>query len=609
MQLKFPRRFFSRLSACGVTLLLLGASLLQAAEFKPFLTVQFAGPGTLLSIAEKMGPLLDLPDEAFADMAPFKELPGVNPAGHFGLALSANRDSALGVDVILMLPISDFAAFNIPGMESEVAGIRAMFMRQGNRYTFFTPMGNLIAQQQTGYLIISTEDVAPFAATADPKDLFAEMDEFTLGIHINRENITEEQLARIWGTISILLIATGMEVPDLEDLLEPLGPLAENLEDIAAVTVGITFDPQTLNLSGVLKSTAKTGTELADKYAHSKGALAKTVLGAFLTDTPNTVLAWHYLDYFTDTEIEMLSNMWEEIADGLMEGLYDALEEEVDNEQLAQFIAAVEALLEYMNEVIEFYAEERLFDWAYWLDSEGTFIAAIATEKTADIVALDEKFYGTLLNIFEEDGFKAFIEGKMRRNYETVAGYSLSCIPNILADLPMDLPEEIEEMLTNISLSLFWGVKEGEALVYAIGLDFAKAEQTVKAALTRTQTPTPPKQTAVFALKPFTEFFLHTFLPLLPEVDEEELQEMTATMAPLLNASANAKIVYTEEYLGTALSRKIDINGTFITACIEMYTEMMKAMERQMEEWMREWEEWEMEWEMETQPVRIQMQR
>ena len=569
MQSKIVHRYVSRFAACCAALAVLGTSLILAAEFKPFVTLQLAGPGTLISIAEKVASIVEDTEfsASIAQAAPYKNLPGVNANGSIGLAISPS-DTPYGVDAIVSLPISDFEAFTIPGLEMEVTGFRAALTRTGNKYTLAGPFGTVSAYQQAGFLVIATEGADEIAATADQKNLFADVSEFTLGVHVNLEALTEEQIAKIWGPIALMLAMQGMDVPDPTNLSEVLGPAAEQIKDWAAATVGITIDPRTLNLTGTANVVAKTGTELADKFAKSKDAQAKTGLGSFLVETPETVFAWHYLNYFTETEIKTAKEMLDLVGAGLLEGLNESIEDGgADKKQLEKVIKVAEAAIEIVDDSLNFVAREKLLDTAFWLDSQGTFIMAAATDKTDELTALDEKFYGTLLTIFEEDGIKTFIEGKMKRDYETVAGYSLSCIPNLFSDLPAGIviPDEVKEVVANIPLSLIWGVKTNETLVYAVGLDFAKTEQTLKAVLGRA--PTPPTQTGVIAMKPLAEFVLNTIVPLIPEMDAANIQKAQEIAAPLLK-SANAKIVYTEEYPVDSYHQKFLVNGELITACI-----------------------------------------
>ena len=568
MQPKLFHRSSSFISACCVALVVLGIPVIQAAEFKPLLTVQIAGPSTLISIAEKVGPVVGVPAEALTAMAPYKNMLGVNAAGNIGLAFALNEGSPLGADAIVSLPISNFLAFSIPGMESGLMEFRSQIRRDGSKYIFASGFGNIVAFQKQGFLVIATEGAADFAATVDPRTLFAEVSEFTFGVHVNLEETTEETIAMLIGQLSLVFAMQGMHTPDVEELSKVV---AEQLKDMAAITWGMTIDPQTLNIASASTVVAKPRTELADKFVKSKDAMAKTKMGAFLPDTPQTVFAWHILNYCTDTEIDTLKTMWEGISEGLLEGISEVIEDgEGDEKQLEKLIAAAEAFIEYMNESIDFFAREKLIDSAYWFDSEGTLIVAIATSKTAEAVALDEKFFGTLLDIFEEDGVKTFIEGKVKKNYDTANGYSLSCIPNLFADLPegIDIPEKAKLVLANIPLNLFWAVKENETLVYAVGLDFDKTEQALKTAMSAT--PTPPKQTAVFAVKPLVDFVLNTWLPLAPKEQEAALEPAKQMLADVTKTfNNNSKVVYAEEYTTTSFTQKVQAPGELVIAFFE----------------------------------------
>jgi len=554
---------------------MLGASLAQAAEFKPFVTVQIAGHGTLISIAERVAAVAEVPalSEQVAMAALYRNVPGVNAAGNIGLAIATNEDSPFGVDAVISLPVSNFG---LTGWEALIRQFGGQFgvevTRAGNRFTFATPAGNFIAYQRQGFFLVATEGAAEFAATADHRTLFAEVADFTLGAHFNLENITEEAIEMILGQIAFALAMQGMDFLNVEVLDE----LVENLEAMASVTMGMTIDPRTLNISGTIRTVANAGTELAGKYARLRDALANSKMGAFLPDTPQTVFSWHFLDYMTDTELEMAREVWDGIADGLMEGLQDAMEDEINEEQLGKLVEAIEVFLEYIDDVVDFIERERLIDSTLWLDSEGTFITATATSRTAEAVALDEGFYGRLSEIF---GLETFIEGKIRRNYATVAGFSLSAVPNIFVDLPadVDLPEGAREVLADVPLSLFWAVKEGEALVYAFGFDFDKTEATVKAALARTATPTAPTQAAVFAFGPFAELFLNRIYPLLTLILGEDAQ-VRAAFEAFGRTAPNDKIVYLETYPDASSHlQTFQVSGELVTVFIKLMAEASKA--------------------------------
>ena len=573
-------RSLSPLSVCCVAFAVLGASIIQAAEFKPFLSLQIAGPSTFISAAERVATIAGEPQltQSIAMAAPFKNLPGVNAAGTIGLAIQANEESAFGVEAIVSLPINNFLAFNIPGWEMYVMSLKMMAKPEGGKFIFATPVGNFVGYQKQGFFLLATEGAAEFAATADHRTLFAEINEFSLGFHANLENITQETLATMLNSIMMMLAAQqGMGGPaDPAAFSAFLDQAKEAIEEMSSVTWGITIDPRTLDITGSTKTVPKTGTALAEKHIKSKGALAKTPMGAFLPDTPNTVFAWHYLDYFTDREIDEMHKALELVGGNLIEGLHESMEEEdADEARLEIFINAAEAFCHHLADGINFLARERVLDSSYWLDSEGTFILAIGTDKTDTVAKLNEKFHGKLLSILGTEA-TTFIESRMKRNYETVAGFSLSCIPNVFADLPADvsLPEEIRTVVQSIPLSLFWAVKNGEALVYAVGLDFTQTEQTLKSTLNRAQTPQPPpKQMGFVAAKPLADFILNKILPLDPNPKPMDMAEARAVFAPFTAASPNLRYVATEEYSDTAYTQKAQIPGELVTAIIRIVVE------------------------------------
>ena len=564
------QRSLSFVSVCCVALAVSGASVIHAAEFKPFLTVHLAGPSTLISIAERVAAVVDMPEftATIAQAAPFKNLPGVNAAGSIGLAIQTSEASPLGVDAIVSLPINNFA---LTGAEFMLGQVGITARRQGNTYTFATPAGNIMGYQKQGFFLLATEGAAEFAATADHRTLVAEVSEFTLGVHANLENIAQENIEAFLGYISMMLAMQGTEF-DPEALSAALDQVAEATGEMSSLTWGITMDPRTLNVSGSTKVVAKNGTPLAESYAKSKEALGKTKMGAFLPETPQTIFSWHYLHYFTDRELEENRMALQLVADGLLEGLFESMEDaDVDGEQLAKLIAAAEAFREMLEDSMDFIGRERLLDTAFSFDSEGTFIAAAATSQTAEAAVLDAKFYGRLLEILGDEG-KTFIEGKTRRNYETVAGFSLSCIPNVFTDLPadVDLPEGVREVLENIPLSLFWAVKENEFLAYAVGLDFAKTEQALKTAMGRTATATPPKQMMVIAPKSAVEFFINKIVPLIPNIlpsDSEQMNEVLTAFTT--KVGANAKIVGTNEYTAASFTQKAQMPGELVIAVLD----------------------------------------
>jgi len=567
-------RSFSLVSAWCVALAVLGTSLVQAAEFKPFLTLQLVGPNALITIAEKIGTVVD-PNgslgikDGLQAAAPFKTLPGVNQTSTIGLAIQSNEDSPFGLDAVIVLPINNFSAFNIPGMEMQVAMLRAMLQLAGNnKFEFNSPFGSIVAYQKTGFLIIATEGADEFAATADPKKLFAELDGFTFGVHANLENLSVETIEKILGQVAMMMAMQGMEF-DMDEVMN--NDAMKIFDEISALTMGITLDARTLNLTTSTLTVPKKGSATAEKIQNIKSV--KTKLGAFLHDTPKTVFSCSDVNYLTNSDIEGLRKAWELISESFLGGLLEAIEDKVDEQSV--LLEAVEASCAYIEDVLDFFEENRLLDFAYSLDADGTLLTAMATKETEWIMESDEKLYRTLLDMFAGEDGKRIMDDKMKRNYETVAGYSLSCIPNVFEGMSESFP--LPDAVGNIPLNLFWAVKKGEAIVWATGLDFAKTEQTVKAALQKTATAAQPKQTFVAGLKPLGELLLNKVYPMLEEVMGEENEEVKSILTTLSKADASAKIVVTTEYPGDAQLRKTVTDGKVFTTLETLLTPVVQA--------------------------------
>jgi hypothetical protein len=322
MQSTLFHRSLSFASAFCVALIVWSVTLAQAAEFKPFLTMQLAGPNALVTIAESVGIAVDPKGElglreALREAAPYKRLQGVDPNGKIGLAIQVNEDSDFGLDLIAVLPISNFVTFNVPNPELRpmLNQIKGVFRAEGaTKFVFDSPFGKIVAYQKMNFFIIATEGAAEYASTADPKRLFAEVDKFTFGMHANLENVSREKIEKVLPKFMMMLVMSGIEF-EPEEFLDTFEDM---FGEIASQTWGFTIDENNLAITATGQMTAKKGTELAGKFQNNMDA--KTKLGAFLHDTPKTVFSLSVLEYLTDGDIE--GGL---ISKSFLEGLTEAL--------------------------------------------------------------------------------------------------------------------------------------------------------------------------------------------------------------------------------------------------------------------------------------------
>jgi len=140
---------------------------------------------------------------------------------------------------------------------------------------------------------------------------------------------------------------------------------------------------------------------------------------------------------------------------------------------------------------------------------------------------------------------------------------------HLIVRAPDVLPEELNSALAEISVSIFWAVKEGEAVAYAIGPDFDKTEAMLKAALATTTTPTPTNREFMFSLRAFGEL-LQQALPFIERLTQDEApEEVKNAFAGLANVDASARVVSTVEFIDDAYAQTITIDNRVIIGIFE----------------------------------------
>ncbi|MDR1270972.1 MAG: hypothetical protein LBK82_15765, partial [Planctomycetaceae bacterium] len=254
MKKNFVLRGFTFVTTLCISLSILFSTSLQAEELKSFLTIKADSPETLLNIAGKIAELAGTSNEFNNAVAPFKDLAGLNPEGPFGFVL--HSDSQELKEPLLILPIKDLNAVNLPGFETITTGLKKL---SNGKYLINNPLGNYLFYQKNGYVAVVTED-SVLTIPDNPKTLFADLEKTTLGIKIDFENTSLDAIeAALAMPQMFLAIQGGPQAPQLiEQFNDALGKI---YEEVRSITAGLAFDPKTADLNLTSPVVPKKGSE------------------------------------------------------------------------------------------------------------------------------------------------------------------------------------------------------------------------------------------------------------------------------------------------------------------------------------------------------------
>ena len=548
---------------------------LRAAEFNPFVSIQIASPIALAKIAKAFGDVLD-PDDTIGlaeQLQPLENSRGIDPDGIIGLALQVNENALFGLDVFFFLPVADISALRIPGQEMQIFALTAMLGAPANgKYTIRgTPLGTITAFQKQDIFLFATEGVAEFAESAEGdafiNTLKAEVDtggvdtggmetgamETLVRVTFYPENISLADLRGILEKLAGPLAMAGMPIDPngvmdfLADFQKQTGPsVVQQFEDSHQISFAISLDADTFDMSVAGFIMSKEGTELDREYSHT--SRLKSQRNHVFSDLDRTVFHVSEFSYLTEGDIQMFSQTLDNISEGFLEGLAESFDG--DEPQLARILQASELFQSHLKTCWNIVAESKLADYSYILDEDGTFIFVLATNHTDEWIEQDRRFYSSLLDIFFDQEDKSAFLDNVQWDFASVNGYSLSGMPRLFAYMPesMSVSGDTVQLLQNIPLSIYWAVKPDKAVVYAFGLDSAKADRALRDTLGKTpQFPSEPI-ISTFAIRPLGVLLHNQILPLIkiiqPDILESDYARMTEVVSDLAAVDADAKIMF-----------------------------------------------------------------
>ncbi|MDR2440962.1 MAG: hypothetical protein LBE12_16505 [Planctomycetaceae bacterium] len=546
MKKSFVLRGFTFVTTLCISLSILFSTSLRAEELKSFLTIKIAPPETLLNIAGKIAEITGTSKDFEEAAAPFKNLSGLNPKGPFGFVLHSDGEELK--DPIFILPINDLNDVNIPGFETITTGLKKL---NDGKYLINSPLGNYWFFQKNGFVAVVAED-STLTIPDDPKTLFTELEQTTLGFKIDFENASLDAIETALAIPQMFLAMQGG--PQATQAIEQFNTVLEILyEEIRSIVVGIAFDPKTADLNLTSITVPKKDSETEKQFTDYKNA--KTIFNGFLGNQNSIIFSGSDVETLSLSDIDVVL----ETIDQFFNAALEQIKEQSETDEEVEF---GETVFESLKKIAVATLKKGRYDVAVSLDTDATLLLATTVSETAELEKLGVKIFDRIKKEHNEDEVNDFLKKYLKRNYTAIEGFNVSSlkIPLDEAAAAHDLPEK----LAKETAGLFWAFKDNEAVAVALGFDFDKTEKTFHQALTKTKTPVPFQQ-------PFITFALQPLGKLLKKYSDNSLPDTVVNSIELLSsADTDAKITASAEIIDTAAHGKISVSGQAITVLVNI---------------------------------------
>jgi hypothetical protein len=276
--------------------------------------------------------------------------------------------------------------------------------------------------------------------------------------------------------------------------------------------------------------------------------------------------------------IDVMSMFSMELATQQYEILLNAALEQIDaDDETGETGKFAKEVFDSIRKIIELESKSTTADYAGSLNTEGTLLFAMTTNALGEIqnfASLIGGFAAPRVNAIAGD-FNIDVSAAVKRDYVTVEGYKVSSF-----QFPMDkvvplIPApEAAEALKSVSPGVFWAVNEAagkQAIAVAVGLDFAKTEQSFKAALEKTKTLVPVQQPlAVISVQGLGKLLQQTIIPIAEKAGAPagELATFKKVVGILASAGNDATITVDVDMKPDQMGFGYHISGQAIQAII-----------------------------------------
>jgi len=598
MKALFSLRFF----VVSLTILFSGVCL-HASELKPVYTLKIASPNYFVALAEKIAET----GEAFVEIDPeiayahaefqagiefvkmqLESLKGIIDADiDFGFALNMNFDKLSPsapwavFEPILLLPISDLrgainASGRLPNMELAPLIANTLLRRTGEtQYIVETPLVSFVVVQTKDGLLVTPLGMA---MPENMQNLFQDVDRFDIGEKFDFSGLTVDDLAKMFGIIvswglgnfsegirlaqdftggdpqmrmvtsMVLEILKGDSARQIAEQFSRL-PFSIVLKEFKSVYSGLTIDPNTLELEYTFGIVPQKWGDLEKLIDGRKNA--RTMFSSFRGTPENTV--FHLADAQT-FHVDHIA-----IVMPLIERGFTELKMQLEME--SQWRPDAKMLLEIsdsLQKIVVPSVQSGTFDVAVSLDTNGTILFGAAMSNTGELQKVAQSLFRSVfadINIGMGDSLKvlAFLSKNMRIDESTIEGFRISSLRIPIAEVIAAMPElenNFSPGIQNFELGLLWAIKDNEAIAFAAGLDFAKAEATFKNVLAGTGVKAPLQQPlTALSLAPLGTLLENVVPKIVEDVMSSEDIEMFNRVVAELKKGNDAVVTISEKFI------------------------------------------------------------
>jgi hypothetical protein len=246
------------------------------------------------------------------------------------------------------------------------------------------------------------------------------------------------------------------------------------------------FDPQTGDVDVTLRG------KVHDDEYFDQMKNAKTIFGGFRFPEKETIFAFNAIDFIDADELEFETEFFKGVLGQVLDAERELFKKYDPNFDEEYWSVMSEDWLEFYGTI---FVQERS-DVAAVLSSDGIFLAGATVSDTDQ---LKNSFANTLKFLRKEDatGSWKLMQKRWKKNITTVNGFNVSGF-----SIPCsEFNENVSLPLQDKNLTVYWAVKEDQAVAFAVGFSDKTKDVFIKA-LQATNEPVAVTDHVTLSLRP-----------------------------------------------------------------------------------------------------------